>query len=51
MATEFGPSALATPANAVTAGRVLASPVLLALILSRGASWPVLAVWAGTYQP
>jgi CDP-diacylglycerol--glycerol-3-phosphate 3-phosphatidyltransferase len=45
VSTEFGPSALATPANAVTAGRVLASPALLVLILSRGASWPVLAVW------
>ena len=45
MAPGFGPSALATPANAVTAGRVVASPALLALILSRGASWSVLAVW------
>ncbi|TML38738.1 MAG: CDP-alcohol phosphatidyltransferase family protein [Actinobacteria bacterium] len=45
VAPGFGPSALATPANAVTAGRVVASPALLALILSRGASWSVLAVW------
>ncbi|HMC51648.1 MAG TPA: CDP-alcohol phosphatidyltransferase family protein [Acidimicrobiales bacterium] len=45
MASEFGPSALATPANAMSAGRVLASPVLLALILSWGPAWPVLAVW------
>ncbi|MGH9153386.1 MAG: CDP-diacylglycerol--glycerol-3-phosphate 3-phosphatidyltransferase [Acidimicrobiales bacterium] len=46
MATvPFGPSALATPANAVTIARVLVTPVLLALILDGGASWPALAFW------
>ncbi len=41
----FGPSALATPANAVTIARVLVTPVLLAMILGGGASWPALAFW------
>lgn len=41
----FGPTALATPANAVTIARVLTTPVLLAMILGGGASWPALAFW------
>ena len=45
MATSFGPSALATPANAVTIGRLLVSPVLLAMILAGGDSWPTLVLW------
>jgi len=46
MATEaFGPSALATPANAVTAARLLVTPVLLVLILGDGDSWPAFAFW------
>jgi CDP-diacylglycerol--glycerol-3-phosphate 3-phosphatidyltransferase len=46
VATEaFGPSALATPANAVTAARLLITPVLLVLILGEGDSWPALAFW------
>ena len=48
---SFGPSALATPANAVTIGRLLLVPVLVAVILGGGASWPALAFWivlAGT---
>jgi CDP-diacylglycerol--glycerol-3-phosphate 3-phosphatidyltransferase len=43
--TWFGPSALATPANAVTGTRVLVTPVLLALILGVGASWTALVLW------
>jgi CDP-diacylglycerol--glycerol-3-phosphate 3-phosphatidyltransferase len=43
--TTFGPSALATPANAVTMARVFLTPVLLAGILASGASWPALALW------
>lgn len=49
--TWFGPSALATPANAVTGVRVLLAPVLLALIVGVGPSWPGLVLWillAGT---
>lgn len=46
MATEsFGPSALCTPANALTMARVLATPVLLLLILGEGPSWGAFAVW------
>jgi CDP-diacylglycerol---glycerol-3-phosphate 3-phosphatidyltransferase len=45
MATSFGPSALVTPANAVTMGRILVTPVLLASIVGNGASWPALALW------
>jgi CDP-diacylglycerol---glycerol-3-phosphate 3-phosphatidyltransferase len=46
MATNsFGPSALATPANAVTCVRILALPLLVALILDDGAEWPALALW------
>lgn len=40
----FGPSALATPANALTAARLLATPVFVALIVARGASWWTVAV-------
>ena len=49
--TWFGPSALATPANAVTGARVLMTPVLLVLIVGVGPSWPALVLWvvlAGT---
>jgi CDP-diacylglycerol--glycerol-3-phosphate 3-phosphatidyltransferase len=35
----FGPSALATPANALTVLRLLAAPVFVALILEQGATW------------
>ena len=45
VATSFGPSALATPANAVTIGRLLISPFLLAMILQTGDSWPALVLW------
>ena len=47
MSSTFGPSALVTPANAVTIGRVALTPVLLLLILGTGASWPALALWIG----
>lgn len=41
----FGPSALATPANAVTLVRILVLPLLIALLLDDGPSWPALALW------
>lgn len=41
---SFGPSALATPANALTMGRLLATPIFVALIVTRGASWWTVAV-------
>ena len=41
----FGPSALATPANAVTLVRILALPLLVVLILDDGSEWPALWLW------
>lgn len=40
----FGPSALATPANAVTLARILATPVFVGMILVWGANWWTVAV-------
>ncbi|HVX22412.1 MAG TPA: CDP-alcohol phosphatidyltransferase family protein [Acidimicrobiales bacterium] len=40
----FGPSAIATPANALTAARLLATPVFVALIVTQGATWLTVAV-------
>jgi len=40
----FGPSALATPANALTAARLLATPIFVALIVVQGATWLTVAV-------
>ncbi|HUQ38527.1 MAG TPA: CDP-alcohol phosphatidyltransferase family protein [Acidimicrobiales bacterium] len=47
MSTEasFGPTALVTPANAVTMLRVAITPILLAMILSGGDSWPAVVFW------
>lgn len=45
MATSFGPSALATPANLVSVGRLVVSPFLLYLIVESGDSLPALLVW------
>jgi CDP-diacylglycerol---glycerol-3-phosphate 3-phosphatidyltransferase len=42
---SFGPSALMTPANAVTVGRIALAPVAFALILVDGSSWPLVALW------
>lgn len=35
----FGPSALATPANAITVVRLLAAPVYILMLIAWGASW------------
>ena len=35
----FGPSALVTPANAVTVARLLAAPVYVLMLIAWGASW------------
>lgn len=51
VSTSFGPSALATPANVVTVGRMIATPVVLGVIAADHASWGALALWilfAGT---
>ena len=45
--STFGPSALATPANAVTTARLLATPVLVVLIVSNGPGWLPFAVALG----
>jgi CDP-diacylglycerol--glycerol-3-phosphate 3-phosphatidyltransferase len=37
--TTFGPSAVLTPANGITLLRLLATPVVIALIMLWGASW------------
>ncbi|MGH9079729.1 MAG: CDP-alcohol phosphatidyltransferase family protein [Acidimicrobiales bacterium] len=37
--TTFGPSAVLTPANGITVLRLLATPVLIALIIAWGANW------------
>jgi CDP-diacylglycerol--glycerol-3-phosphate 3-phosphatidyltransferase len=42
---DYGPSALATPANALTMLRVLVTPLMLVLILARGPSWPGVGAW------
>jgi CDP-diacylglycerol---glycerol-3-phosphate 3-phosphatidyltransferase len=43
--SSFGPSALATPANAVTIGRLVLSPALWVLIVISGPSYGALALW------
>lgn len=45
MATSFGPSALATPANAVTIGRLVLAPALWLLIVVAAPSYAVVLVW------
>jgi CDP-diacylglycerol--glycerol-3-phosphate 3-phosphatidyltransferase len=44
-ARGFGPSALATPANAITLIRVVATPFLVALILGEGTEWAAFTLW------
>jgi len=43
--TSFGPSALATPANAVTITRLLLAVPLLMLVADHNSSWPAVALW------
>ena len=42
--STFGPSALKTPANAITVVRLLATPVLVAMIAVHGPGWAPFAV-------
>ncbi len=44
-AATYGPSALATPANAVTVVRLLLAPVVFGLIVDRPVSWLTWVVW------
>jgi CDP-diacylglycerol--glycerol-3-phosphate 3-phosphatidyltransferase len=51
VASEFGPTALATPANLITVGRLLAAPILVLVVLHYGTSWLSVGAWlvlAGT---
>jgi CDP-diacylglycerol--glycerol-3-phosphate 3-phosphatidyltransferase len=51
VSTEFGPTALVTPANVLTLGRLLATPLFVALVLHFGISWVTVGAWlvlAGT---
>ena len=45
MATSFGPSTLATPANGVTVARLLTAPLLFAMIEGTEGSWAAFLVW------
>lgn len=44
--TSFGPGALLTPANAVTASRAAATPFLVLVVTASGASWLAAGLWA-----
>ncbi len=42
----FGPSALMTPANGITIARLLASPLMVALVIATGpSSWLLVGLW------
>ncbi len=43
----FGPTALATPANAVTVARLAATPVVIVLVALNGPSWTAFAIAVG----
>ncbi len=44
--TSFGPSALLTPANALTFARLLATPLMVALVITTGpSSWLLVGLW------
>jgi CDP-diacylglycerol--glycerol-3-phosphate 3-phosphatidyltransferase len=43
----FGPSALLTPANAITVVRLLLAPLVFWLIYDRGSGWLLFALWLG----
>lgn len=42
---SFGPSAIATPANALTIVRLLLTPYLLWMIVTNKHSWPAVTLW------
>jgi CDP-diacylglycerol--glycerol-3-phosphate 3-phosphatidyltransferase len=42
---RFGPSAMVTPANAVTLIRLILSPALLVMILAEPSSWGAVSFW------
>jgi CDP-diacylglycerol--glycerol-3-phosphate 3-phosphatidyltransferase len=44
-AQQFGPSALATPANLLTVARLVLTIPLLRMIADTGATWPAVTLW------
>ena len=44
-AEQFGPSALATPANLVTISRLLLTMPFLGMVVADGASWSAVSLW------
>jgi CDP-diacylglycerol--glycerol-3-phosphate 3-phosphatidyltransferase len=46
VASSFGPSALATPANAVTTTRLVLAPLLCGLIIASGPAYGTFAIWS-----
>jgi CDP-diacylglycerol--glycerol-3-phosphate 3-phosphatidyltransferase len=46
VASSFGPSALATPANAVTTTRLVLAPLLCGLIIVSGPAYGTAAIWS-----
>ncbi len=45
MTAQFGPSALATPANLLTVARLVLTVPFLAMVIDGGASWTALGLW------
>ncbi len=43
--SQFGPSAILTPANALTVGRLLLTLPFLAMVWGEGASWVAVSFW------
>lgn len=43
--SQFGPSALITPANLLTLARLVLTVPLLVMIVDSGASWPAVSLW------
>lgn len=43
--SQFGPSALVTPANLLTVARLVLTVPLLVMIVDSGASWPAVSLW------
>jgi CDP-diacylglycerol--glycerol-3-phosphate 3-phosphatidyltransferase len=43
---SFGPSAILTPANVITVGRLLLAPLAFWLIIQQESSWPLWVLWA-----
>jgi CDP-diacylglycerol--glycerol-3-phosphate 3-phosphatidyltransferase len=45
LSETYGPSALLTPANAITLARLAVTPILLSSIVETGDAWSTLALW------